>query len=122
MAGRHHSNYQKRAPKGHPVGGQWEDEGKGDKVEEAARKGAGLKPKPLTGEAKVEKAIDMCLEFGPDVNDFHDDPDSYEEDLEAFIEDVLIAEWGWKLSKKEQKTVWYRVLEELEADGEEEEE
>ncbi len=37
----HHSNFQKRAPKGHPIGGQWVDE---NKVINSARKAAGVGP------------------------------------------------------------------------------
>ncbi len=35
----HHSNFQKRAPKGHPAGGQWADEGK---LLSAAKEAAGV--------------------------------------------------------------------------------
>ncbi len=37
----HHSNFQKRAPKGHPAGGQWVDE---EKITDSARRAAGLFP------------------------------------------------------------------------------
>ncbi len=61
MPSTHHSNYQKRAPKGHPVGGQWQDEGKLNKAEEAARKAAGLKSnnqnKPISDSKRAEELL-----------------------------------------------------------------
>lgn len=49
--GLHHSNFQKRAPEGHPAGGQWVDEGK---VANEARKAAGLQEEdPMVNQQRM---------------------------------------------------------------------